>query len=301
LTRLGKLPVPYKLDIWSLQGEREALERALVSFIPVNGQAFSRAKSYNRALTAISAGTQVLSPGFPLYRELAPAIYSDSLSLLYDLEDGRCRITAQSVAEVIQATSKVSEVGSVADELYQFLFGLMYEDDDGQTRRGGRVIPRRGPPRREALIYGIQYEGLMIRAARAAGILQVKTPFAQRERAYDIEFAHRRGRQLEVWMSPKLAPLVHGSLKSKCSRPQQRGKYSMMKVDAGPAAMLSQDVIVPGSDARMIVKDTEAYRRFLFDMKRICQDLFPTIHFSLCDMQGYFDEDKASRAEEEAP
>ena len=92
LARLSKLPVRYRLEAWSLEAEQAALAQALVSFIPVNGQSFSRAKSYNRALTAISAGVQVLSPGFPLYRDLAPAIYTDALELLSDVECNKCRI-----------------------------------------------------------------------------------------------------------------------------------------------------------------------------------------------------------------
>src|SRR5262249_44064800 len=98
LARLSKLPIPYHFETWSMEAERQALERALVSFIPVNGQSFSRAKSFNRALTAISSGTQVLSPGFPLYRDLDVAIYNDPSDLLSDIERGRSRIGKASVS-----------------------------------------------------------------------------------------------------------------------------------------------------------------------------------------------------------
>lgn len=294
LARLSKLPVRYRLDTWSMEAERQALEQALVSFVPVNGQSFSRAKSFNRALTAISAGTQVLSPGFPLYRELAPAIYADSLDLLSDLEEGKCRITAENVGEVARAAAKISEVGAVAGSLFQFLKGLFHTNGDKQHDRS-RKVSKHDSAQRQALIYGFEYEGLMIRAARAASILQVKTPFSRRERAYDIQIEHRSGRQLDVWISPKLTSLLTENLKRKCSRPQQRGKYSMVKVDAGAAAVLMQETTIRGSDARMIVKETEAYRLFLSDIERVCRGLFPTIQFSLCDMRGYFEQTRSAR------
>jgi hypothetical protein len=291
LTRLRKLPIRYQIDVWSLEAERQALEQALVTFIPVNGQSFSRAKSFNRALTAISAGTQVLSPGFPLYRELAPAIYADALELLYDLEEGRCRISADSVADVTSAASKVSELGAVADGFYKFLSNLV---DTNGNRQIGRGRPKPSL-QRQALIYGIEYDGLMIRAARAARILQVKTPFARRERAYDIQFEHRSGHQLDVWISPKMTGLLRERLRSRCSQPQQRGKYSMVRVDAGSVAALSPEVTIRGADVRPIVKETQAYRRYLFDIERICRDMFPTIQFSLSDMESYSEEASAAR------
>lgn len=291
LARLRKVPVHHQIDIWSIEEEQRALERALVTFIPVNGQSFSRAKSFNRALTAISAGTQVLSPGFPLYRELAPAIYADALELLYDLEEGACRISAGSVDEVVRAAAHVSEVRAVAESFFQFLAGLLERQAQGR-----RAEPKGGLPR-QALIYGIEYDGLMIRAARAAGILQVKSPFARRERAYDIQLEQGAGRQLDVWISPKLSPLLHDRFKNRQSRPELRGKYTMLKVNAGAAAELAPQVVAKIADGRAIVKETEAYRRFLFEVERICRDLFPSIHFSLCDMQGFYDEMRGASVE----
>jgi len=296
LSRLRKLPIPYQIDVWSLEREQQELERAFVSFIPVNGQSFSRAKSFNRALTAISAGTQVLSPGFPLYRELAPAIYADATELLYDLEQGRCRISSYSVGEVTRVAAAVSEVESVANSFFQFLHGMVQaESRQGDASKGKGSLRDRS--RRQALVYGLEYDGVMVRAARATGILQVKTPFVRRDRAYDIQFEQRDRQQLDLWISPKLTPYLSENLKSKCSKPQQRGKYSMIKVDAGAAAILAPDIAVRGNDTRGIVKETDAYRRFLYDIERICREIFPTIQFSVCDMEGHFEESQSERVE----
>jgi hypothetical protein len=293
LARLRKLPVRHQIDIWSVEGERQALDRALVTFIPVNGQSFSRAKSFNRALTAISAGTQVLSPGFPLYRDLAPAIYGDALELLYGLEEGACRISAESAGDVVRAAATVSAIGAVADSFLRFLAELLETNGNRRPERR-KANAKGGQSQREGLIYGFEYDGLMIRAARSAGILQVKTPFARRERAYDIQFEARTPRQLDVWISPKLTSLLHERFKNQYSRPQQRGKYTMVKVNAGSHTTLGLEVAASGIDSRAIIKETEAYRRYLLDIERMCRSLFPTIHFSLCDMQSYSAEAKAA-------
>lgn len=291
LARLGKLPVPYAIEAWSVEAEREALDRAFVSFIPVSGQSFSRAKSFNRALTAISSGTQVLSPGFPLYRDLEPAIYADALELLSDLEHGQCRVRGENVDEIVKVAGGVSEIRMVANSLFLFLNDLL-----GNKVAAAPSLPTQGirrllmtaSPKTQALIYGFEYDGLMVRAARATGILQVKTPFARRERAYDIRIEHRKGRQLDVWIEPKVASLLAEALRSKCSEPQKVGKVRMLKVDVGTAGLLSHDPIIATSDLRMIVNETDSYRKFLADVQRVCSELFPTVEFSLADMEAHF-------------
>ena len=305
LALLTKLPVPYLLDTWSVEGERKALERAFVSFIPVNGQSFSRAKSFNRALTAISAGTQVLSPGFPLYRDLDPAIYTDALELLSDLDRGKFRLRGENVHEIAKTASRLSDSRMVANNLFLFLNDLSQVGGVGQGNKMAAApsLPTQGIRRRlvtaspsthlpspetHALIYGFEYNGLMVRAAKATGILQVKTPFARRERAYDIQIEHRKGRQLEVWIEPRISSLLAEALRGKCSEPQRVGKVRMLKVDVGTAGLLARDPIVATSDLRMIVNETDSYRKFLIDVQRVCTGLFPTVQFSVADMEAHF-------------
>lgn len=305
LARLAKLPVPCQIDTWSVEAERKALERAFLSFIPVSGQSFSRAKSFNRALTAISAGTQVLSPGFPLYRDLDPAIYTDALELLSDLDRGKCRLRGENVDEIAKTAGRVSEIRMVANNLFLFLNDLLQV---GGAEKGNKVaaasaLPTQGirrllatasplthlaSPKTHALIYGFEYDGLMVRAARATGILQVKTPFARRERAYDIRIEHRKGRQLDVWIEPRIASLLAEALRGKCSEPQRVGKVRMLRVDVGTAGLLAHDPIIATSDLRMIVNETDSYRKFLVDVQRVCSGLFPTVRFSLADMEAHF-------------
>jgi hypothetical protein len=121
LARLSKLPVQYKIKPWSLEAEEQVLADSLVSFIPVNGQSFSRAKSLNRALSAISAGTQVLSSGYPLYSMLDSIIYRSASALLSDIELGECRIRGGNIEEVERLIRSVSSLSETASEVLAFL------------------------------------------------------------------------------------------------------------------------------------------------------------------------------------
>ena len=88
---LRRLAVPYSVEEWSEERERLLLSRALVSFLPVNAQNFSVVKSLNRAVSALCAGCQVLSSGYPLYESLAPFVYRDPDRLLEIFAGARCR------------------------------------------------------------------------------------------------------------------------------------------------------------------------------------------------------------------
>lgn len=282
LVRLGKLPVRHHLETWSLDAEQESLEQALVSFIPVNGQSFSRAKSFNRALTAISAGTQVLSPGFPLYRDLAPAIYADAFELLSDIEHERCRLGADNVAEVIRVASELSEVGAVVRDLSAFLSGQSLGVKSSSPASFSH----------QAVIYGLEQDSLAMKAAQAGGILSVKTPFARRDHPYDIRIEHRR--PLEVWIAPKLVPLLAAAVRSKCSAPQQVGKYPMVKVDAASATLSGPDSVMSPTDRRAIIQETESYRRYMVHIEDMLRSLFPTVQFFRSDLQDDLDQAKSS-------
>jgi len=97
LEALARLPVPWVMDEWSLAGEEELLRESLVAFIPVNAQPFSIAKSLNRAVSALSIGTQVLSAGYPLYEPLGEFVYRDPAALLEDFHRGTLRLREETL------------------------------------------------------------------------------------------------------------------------------------------------------------------------------------------------------------
>jgi hypothetical protein len=66
LVMLRHLPIEAGVEEWNEARETELLSESFACFLPVNAQNFSIVKSLNRAVTALCAGTQVLSVGYPL-------------------------------------------------------------------------------------------------------------------------------------------------------------------------------------------------------------------------------------------
>lgn len=278
LAQLSRLPIDHRIAFWSLEAEEEALATAFACFLPVNGQSFSRAKSLNRALTAISAGAQVLSPGFPLYAELDPVIYTDAAELVADAATGRCRIRGDNLADVARLVARTSAVTTLASDLFDFLAA--------RIQAKAQDVPNSRNPDRIALIYGVSLDVPAVGGAKAAGVLSVASPFVQVERAYDIRFDYRAGRHFDIWITPQMKEHLAPDLGARLAPPVKRGKLMMHKVDVGDAALLEKKSPIQPGDGRPIVQETGAYRYLLGEVERVCRALFPTFEFSLAELHA---------------
>lgn len=289
LARLSKIPFEVDLRLWSIEAEQAALSKALVSFIPVNGQSFSRAKSLNRAVTALSAGNQVLSPGFPLYRDLEPAIYVDGTELISDIATGKCRVRRGNLREVSAVVGRLSDLGVVTRELHDFLLARIAHRDAGKAAPKSRSTPalRDNVRTKTALIYSDQQNRKLAVAAKAIGALSVKSPVASIERAYDIRVEYRGGREVEVWLTPPMRIYLSDELSKKCSKPERCGKLMMVKVDAPDRTVLEHPPSFEMHDKRVILTESEPYRRFLRNIQTICRSLFPGVTFFLSDLSQH--------------
>jgi hypothetical protein len=97
LSLIGQLPVSTRVAEWTQAAEAQLLRDAMVAFLPVSAGSFSIAKSLNRAITALSSGTQILSVGYPLYAALEPLVYRDARELARDIASGMMRFSDQSM------------------------------------------------------------------------------------------------------------------------------------------------------------------------------------------------------------
>ena len=84
MTKIARLPIQSKIDIWSETKETNYLKDAHLAFMPVSHQNFSIAKSSNRCLTALTFGCQILSNGFDLYADFSDLIYCSSREYIQD-------------------------------------------------------------------------------------------------------------------------------------------------------------------------------------------------------------------------
>lgn len=278
LAQLSRLPIDYRIDFWSLDAEKEALAKALVCFLPVNGQSFSRAKSLNRALTAISAGAQVLSPAFPLYAELDPAIYTNATELAQDVTEGRCRIRAENATEIARIVAETSAVTSLRRDLFDFLSGLVAQKAQRASTRAARKV---------ALIYGLNQDIPAVRGAKAAGVLSVGSPFVRLERAYDIRMDYLSGPGLDVWITPQMKPFLAPGLNARLAPPERKGKLLMHKIASQNLPHMERRPMISPGEIRPIVLETEAYRHLLAEVERLCRVLFPDFTFLFSEINAY--------------
>jgi len=174
LSMLTRLPVRTEIEQWSEQAEQDALEEAFAAFIPVSAQPFSVGKSLNRAVTALSAGCQVLSAGYPLYEALDPLIYRDPAVLLRDLERGTMRFSAKSQSKHRRVLESCASAETEATKLAAFLKGL-----DPQSS---------GDPRALCLIHGHSTRLEAHSFVRQANGLSVASPYCSAPFDFDVIF-----------------------------------------------------------------------------------------------------------------
>ena len=174
LAMIKGLPIATEIREWSEAAEQQALQDALVAFLPVSAQPFSVAKSLNRAVTALSEGCQALSVGYPLYRALEPLIYREPAMLLSDLECGTMRFGAASEEQYRQATDACASADHEASGLAAFLSGLTPQ--------------LRDDPRPVCLIHGHSTRQEAHHFVRQANGLSVASPYCSAALDFDVIF-----------------------------------------------------------------------------------------------------------------
>lgn len=135
LERLRRIPVPFVIREWSKESEDEALSRSLVTFLPVNFQQFSTAKSLNRGVSALVGGTQLLTAGYPLYESLGDYVYADAAHLIHDLENSNLKLSSETVRAFSEWINDHAAPAEEAQKLVNFLGTIEpppIERDDGQ-------------------------------------------------------------------------------------------------------------------------------------------------------------------------
>lgn len=173
LAALRSLPLPYRLSEWSEEAEADLLERSNAVFLPVNGQRFSVAKSLNRAITALTTGTQVLSSGYPLYSQLDPFIYRDAAALVSDQKNDTARLRPETLDQFQSLLSQVADPAHEAQAIATFLQGLPRP-----------VRSRSGIP--GLVVHGGDSSAATHEFARSNGFLSIGTPVSPPKLNYDV-------------------------------------------------------------------------------------------------------------------
>lgn len=164
LSQLSTLPISCTAREWSESAEAELLQCSFLCFLPVNAQPFSIAKSLNRAITALSHGAQILSPGYPLYEQLAPFVYRHAKTLAEDIRERQLRVSANTRDALAGKLNDCASAEIEAEKLVVFL--------------GGLPAARKAHPKILALVHGAGTTVPINQFAHATSELVIGSPYA---------------------------------------------------------------------------------------------------------------------------
>lgn len=198
LAALRLLPIPYELHEWSEDVEKELLSRSHVVFLPVAAQNFSIAKSLNRAVTALCAGNQILSGGYPLYQPFGEFIYRDAQSLISDARMNTLRLRPETHKAAVRLLHEYADPGEGARGLVEFLKRL--DVSNAELNSSPLAI----------LIHGIKSSSDAHKAARRFGVLSVKSPLTKDEKLhYDVRFRwNSQKTEVEMFVTYKVSKML---------------------------------------------------------------------------------------------
>lgn len=173
LALLTALPILAEIAEWTEDREQSLLAEAFACFLPVNAQRFSAAKSLNRAVTALSAGCQVISAGYPLYEQLGAFVYRDTATLLDDLAKNSLRHSVARIEEYEQLMDQLASPQREAAGIAQFL---------------GRLEPSPATDLPLVLVHGLSTNGAAHKAVQVLKGLSVASPFCPAPLGFDVLF-----------------------------------------------------------------------------------------------------------------
>ncbi|MUH71380.1 hypothetical protein [Psychrosphaera haliotis] len=176
LELLKSLPINFYLDEWTERKESILLEESLVSFLPVNFQNFSIVKSMNRAITALTAGTQVLSVGDDLYQALGEFVYRSPNDLLNNLRSGKLLLSSKTLTKLDKLLDTLANPMIEAQKLSDFI-SQFQNVEQKHTQQGKFVL---------CVINGKESSNSVNQLTKKLNGLSVKTPFTKSNNQFDV-------------------------------------------------------------------------------------------------------------------
>ena len=279
LAALRRIDVDTRVDEWSLEAEAQLLSRSLVGFLPVNAQPFSIAKSLNRAVTALTAGVQVLSSNYRLYRPLGRFIYDSSEELAQDLEAGAPKLSSASLPELTEVLTAWSDPVAEARSLATFL--------DKLPRRADVVGA--WPERKMAMLAGVRSPAVVPQLVHRMEQLTVGGLFTPGKVDDDVLFL-REEKQIRIRLSPgALACLgAEAALQvSEAATPLIGGGREMRLSDFIPGRRLASFLTNPAT----ILAHVADYPVVIAEARRMLGALLPDVDILLSEAEAPFAEE----------
>jgi len=190
LVRIRQLSVNTVVHEWTIEREREVLADSFACFLPVNAQNFSIAKSLNRAVTALSAGCQLISAGFPLYAALNDLIYRSVDDFARDFDVCDMRMSASKIGRYAEILDDIASSEREATRLLTFLMNVPRP----QSGAGAPIM----------LFHGHTTTAAAHKQVQALGGLSVASPYCAARLGFDIIFREVGG-QIMMLVSDRAA------------------------------------------------------------------------------------------------
>ena len=302
LAMLRHLSVPYTIEEWTAEREQQELVAAHVCFLPVSVQPFAQVKSLNRAVTALTAGCQVLAAGFPLYNKLHEYIYSSADELLADLNQGEPRLRPQSLAGFIGRIGELANAYRGAEKMFGLIADLAKSvgaSDAGLP--GPALVEDIWPPAAKfpvdvAVVHGAQPDFKIHKLLQRFNGVSVKSPSCREDWNFGIRFDVQPGGNYRVMIETDLVELVDPAL---------RGNL----VPFGKIKDLEFHELKPGEGVPVLgragcyllqwsspIKMVAVAPIIMDDMMTILRALFPSMHFIFNDRLAAIAPGNGSRA-----
>jgi hypothetical protein len=177
LRRLRNLPYTLKTEEWSAEAERVSLDQATLAFLPVNYQSFSIAKSLNRAVTALTHGTQILAAGYPLYAALDAFVYDNASEFVADLQAGSLKLRTSTLDGLDSYLASLADPAREAARFVTFLAALPI---------GAAKVPVEQRPVR-AIVHGAASTPAIHNLGRTMGWLSLGSPLTRQTLPFDAQ------------------------------------------------------------------------------------------------------------------
>lgn len=283
LAALARLDVPWTIGEWSLAAEQELLTDALVAFIPVNAQPFSIAKSLNRAVSALSSGTQVLSAGYPLYAPLGSLVYRETQSLLDDVDSGCLRLRAESAGMLAERFGEWADPEAEAQGFAGFLEDVM------RARRAppSAALPASGPAM--GIVNGSRSGTEVHRFVQRFKEISVGSPYSPDGPSYDVRFTGGTdGVPATLEIDEGIVPSVAPDLAQHLERGAARRK-TVMKLDLHPHFPQHAAALERARATRASHLSRHAlYGDAMGSAFEVLQSVFPGVEFVLSESEAPF-------------
>ena len=289
LESLNRLAVKWTAQEWSLAAEEELLSESLVAFIPTNAQPFSIAKSLNRAVSALTAGTQVLSVGFPLYAPLGEFIYRDPAGLLADLELRTLRLRRATLATFVDRLESWADPQREALRLVAFLEATV------ECKPEDRSI-RRCPLSAEAgIVHGLRSGADVHQTAQRHRIMSIASPYSHESLNYDLRFtAPSTSQALSVELEPRTLPRLRPDVQPLLERSVSRSGRPVFRFALETLFPIESACIANAFLARKSRLATFAtYEPVMEAVFHVVGSMFPGVDLVLSEMEAPYGASKA--------